>query len=558
MTAAVEFSHRETDRTFDMHDQISLAPPSLLRPGGMRASTVWLALIVAVGVACRLHHYLLNRSLWHDEILLVATFADRGFPALIFQPLDNNQAAPLAFLVLVKAITSLFGTHEWSLRLLSLVCGLAALGLALPIARQLFPAFAARATFVALVAASPALIYYSAEFKQYEGDVLCTMLILWLTLRFRPDQAARDALWLGLVGAACVWLSHPSVFVLAGSGLTLWLEMARRREKSAWLAVTAAGLAWLASFSINYVLTLRSVPGNHYLAVFWANSFAPFPPKNLDHLRWFGEAALGLVYLAMSQMGTAFREVLPGWFSVSNILLLALTAAGVWPLARLGGRAAATGTLSLMAALGASALHQYPFRARLILFLVPFVFLALAALVQKIHDLTHRWAAWWPAAALAVATLLVPVRLSAHVTWHPHNFQDLRTALEYVAAHREPGDHAMFSSWTHHFYHFYSPRVGLEDMPTFEYTPTANEQHNILSTVRRICKEPDAGRTWVVATNQIVANNRAFLDALNGLSPPLFTYPLEGAAVFLHDFRPTAFCQRYRDAVGTAPASPAH
>lgn len=532
----------------------SMGTNSRLRSKPMRSPALWLWLVVTAGVVFRLRQYLFNRSLWHDEILLVSTFADRGFSELIFQPLGNNQAAPLAFLVLVKAITGLFGTHEWSLRLLSLVCGIAALGLALPIAGRMFPSFAARATFVGLMAASPVLVYYSSEFKQYQGDVLCTMLILWLTIRFKPEHCVRDAIWLGLAGAASVWLSHAIDFVLAGSGLVLWLEMARRRKRSAWLAMTAVGVVWLASFAADYVLSLSLLPNDGYLAGFWANSFAPIPPSSLDDLHWFGEAALGLVYLGMHQMGTAFREVLPGWFSAPIVLLLALTVAGSAALARQNGRAAMMGAVSLMAVLGASALHLYPFRARLILFLVPFVFLALAAFVQQVHDLTRRWAGPWLAAALAIATVAMPVRLSAHTLVHPNNYQDLRGALQYIAAHREPGDHVMFSSWTHHFYNFYAPRLGLADLPQFEYTPTINEVHNIRSTVRRICLDPHAGRTWVVATNQIVSNNRHFLAALNNLAPPLFTYPMDGAAVFLHDFRPTAYCQRYRAEAATLSA----
>jgi len=507
---------------------------------------LWLWLILAAGVALRLRQYLFNRSLWHDEILLASTFVDRGFSELIFQPLANNQAAPLAFLVLVKLITTLFGTHEWSLRLLSMVCGVAALCLALPIARKLFASFAAQATFVGLMAASPVLVYYSTEFKQYQGDVLCTVLILWLTIRFKPEHVARDALWLGLAGAACVWLSHAIAFVLAGSGLVLWLEMARRSERSAWLAMSAVGLVWLASIATDYVLSLSLLPNDGYLSNFWATSFAPIPPTSLDDLRWFGEGALGLVYLGMHQMGTAFREVLPGWFGGPIVLLLCLTVLGCAALARQSGRAAMVGAVSLMAVLGASALHLYPFRSRLILFLVPFVFLALAALVQRVHELSRRWAGPWLAATLALATLAMPLRLSAHTLVHPNNYQDLRSALQYIAAHREPGDNAMLSSWTHHFYNFYATRLGLGDMPQFEYAPTLNEVHNIRATVRRICLDPQAGRTWVVATNQIVANNRHFLAALNNMSPPLFTYPLEGAAVFLHDFRPTPYCQRYR------------
>lgn len=512
----------------------------------LRSSALWLWLIVVAGALFRLRQFVFDRSFWHDETLLGTAFVDRGFAQLVFEPLANNQAAPVGYLALVKLVTEILGTQEWTLRLVSLLSGLAALALAVPVARQLFSSFAARATLVGLVAASPVLVYYSSEFKQYQGDVLCTLLILWLTLRFRPETHRRDALWLALAGAVGIWFSHAIDFVLAGSGLVLWLEMARRRERAAWLAVNAVGLVWLASFALDYVVALRSVPHNAYLAGFWATSFAPIPPTTTAHLLWFRDSALGLVYLGFLQMGTAFREVLPGWFSGRVYTLLVLTLLGCVALAFQRVRAAAMGALTLAAVLGASALHQYPFRARLILFLVPFVFIAVAALVQQLHELPLRRTGPWLAAGLAIILAWAPLRLSLHTLRHPNNYQDIRGALQYIADHRQPGDHAMFSSWTYPAYSFYAPRTGLADMPQFVYRPTANEEHNIRSTVRRICQDPASGRTWVLATNQIVANNQRFLEALRTASPPLFILPMEGAALFLHDFRPTEFCQRYR------------
>lgn len=522
----------------------------------LQSHALWLWLIVATGALFRLRQFVFNRSFWHDETLLGTAFVDRGFAQLVFEPLANNQAAPVGYLVLVKLVTEVLGTHEWTLRLVSLFSGLAALALAVPVARLLFSSFAARATLVGLVAVSPVLVYYSSEFKQYQGDVLFTLLILWLSLRFRPEHHRRDALLLALAGATGIWFSHAIDFVLAGSGLVLWLEMARRRERSAWLAVNAVGLVWLASFVIDYFVALRSMPHNAYLAGFWSTSFAPIPPATTADLLWFRDSALGLVYLGFLQMGTAFREVLPGWFSSPVRVLLALTLLGSVALAFQRGRAAAMGAITLMAVLGASALHQYPFRARLILFLVPFVFLALAALVQQLHDLPLRRAGPWLTAGLVIAIAWIPLRLSVHTLRHPNNYQDIRGALQYIADHRQPGDHAMFSSWTFPAYSFYAPRVGLGDMPRFVYRPTANEEHNIRSTVRRICQDPASGRTWVLATNQIVANNREFLVALNTTSPPLFTLPMEGAALYLHDFRPTAYCQRYRSSLADTSVAP--
>lgn len=531
--------------TVPTHEQRSTAIWS-----GLPAQSLGLWMIVAAGLVLRLRQFLFNRSFWHDETLLATTFVDRTLAALLFVPLDNNQAAPAGYLLAVKLISAVLGTDERSLRLLSLICGVGVLLLAVPMARRLFSSAVARATFVALVSASPVLVYYSSEFKQYQGDVLCAMAMLWLTLRFSAGQHRRDAIALAAVGALSVWLSHPAPFVLAGSGLALGLEMARQRQREALRTVGATVLVWLISFAIHYLVFLRHLPHNDYLNGFWATSFAPLPPQTWADLLWYREAALGLVYLGTSQMGTAFREVLPGWFTPPNTALALLTLAGCAALGRQSPRAATAGAFGLLATMGASALHQYPFRSRLILFLVPFVFLALAALVQQVRGLPLRRASAWLAAALALGVVWTPMHLSLQVLRQPNHYQDIRGALQHIAAHRLPGDHAMISSWTHPAYRFYAPRTGLADLPLFVYQPTTNEVHNVRATVRRICLNPASGRTWVLATNQVVANNQNFFAALNMVSPPLSTLPLEGASLQLYDFRSTAYCQRYRSSPG--------
>jgi hypothetical protein len=96
-------------------------------PTWMRAPSVWLWLMIAAGTVLRLRQYLFNRSFWHDETLLATAFADHSLYKLVFGVLDNNQAAPTAYLVVVKLITLAMGTNEWTLRLPSLLFGAAAL-----------------------------------------------------------------------------------------------------------------------------------------------------------------------------------------------------------------------------------------------------------------------------------------------------------------------------------------------------------------------------------------------------------------------------------------------
>ena len=91
---------------------------------------------MAVGVVARLVQYLSGRSLWLDESLLWLNLDKRSAAGLL-RPLDFAQGAPIPFLLAEKGAIGLFGDAEWSLRLLPLLAGLAALPLAVLVARRL-------------------------------------------------------------------------------------------------------------------------------------------------------------------------------------------------------------------------------------------------------------------------------------------------------------------------------------------------------------------------------------------------------------------------------------
>ena len=81
---------------------------------------------VLLGVALRLWLYLENRSLWLDPAMLALNVIGKD-PGQLLQRLDMNQAAPAGFLLASKAVGSLCDYSEYSLRLLPLAFGIAAL-----------------------------------------------------------------------------------------------------------------------------------------------------------------------------------------------------------------------------------------------------------------------------------------------------------------------------------------------------------------------------------------------------------------------------------------------
>lgn len=183
----------------------------------------------------------------------------------------------------------------------------------------------------------------------------------------------------------------------------------------------------------------------------------------------------------------------------------------------MGGRMG-TILVTLIAVLAASALHLYPFRSRLILFLLPLVYLALAALVQRIWSQANRWKAQPVAAGLALGLLCVVALPSWRVLRRPDNAHDIKGAMTHIARHRQTGDQVVLSTWTHKAYAFYAPAFHIDDLPVVTYRQTPNPVHDARATVRRICLDLQAGRSWLLISHRL-SDQTAFLELMRSISP---------------------------------------
>jgi len=140
---------------------------------------------MTLGAARRVGRYLADWSLWVDEAMLAFNIVRLPPGALFDQPLTYfRQAGPVGFLLLEKLAVAAVGPSTFGLRLVPLVCALASLPLMWLVARRCLPAVAALAALAALgfFAVLEAPIYWGANAKQYAGDLMVTLLLVWLTL----------------------------------------------------------------------------------------------------------------------------------------------------------------------------------------------------------------------------------------------------------------------------------------------------------------------------------------------------------------------------------------
>ncbi len=330
------------------------------------------AIVLGLGVALRVATYLWNRSMWLDELMLKSNIG--GVPILYFSgPLNSNQLAPFGFLIAERAIAALLGTRNHVLRFLPLACGIGALFLFRWLARIVLPQ---RAALVALVlfAFSDDLIYYSSEFKPYSLDLAVGLAItLGAAAALGRTPSTRLVVWLAVLIPAAPWFSFPSSFVVAGCGLVLLLDAALSGRFTTALIWATTGAIWFASFLVSYLASQTQLAGDAPMYGFWDFAFLPltFPPTRDGLLKTAGLLLevfvnpLNLLALGGSQLGV----FLP---------LFLLIAGGAWLWRR------STSVFLLLVgpialAVVASVARRFPFHGRLILELVPALFLLIAA-----------------------------------------------------------------------------------------------------------------------------------------------------------------------------------
>src|SRR5262245_3299707 len=178
-----------------------------------------LRLLVALGWALRLIHYLRDPSVWHDEAALIVNVLRHDFCELLGPP-QWNEAAPPLFLWLERVVVLVLGDSPFALRLIPLLASCAALPLIAATAARRLPA---RGAFwaVLLVAVSDRLLWHACEAKPYSLDVMLAALMLFAFDRTEHWPLSRRLIGLMIFSPFAIFLSYPACFLCGG----LWLAL---------------------------------------------------------------------------------------------------------------------------------------------------------------------------------------------------------------------------------------------------------------------------------------------------------------------------------------------
>ncbi|MET4082393.1 4-amino-4-deoxy-L-arabinose transferase-like glycosyltransferase [Pedobacter sp. UYP30] len=406
----------------------------------------FLLVLVFLGIFFRLYQYFYNHSLWLDETYLSISLFKKSYYELAATSLLKQQKAPLGFLWLVKSFITLFGNSEYTLRLVSLISGIATLFIFIPVAK-FFLNYWGILTAVGILALAPAFVHHSVEVKQYGTEMFCTVLLLYFYIKYRDRKRLMAKVAWGAFGAIILWFSYAAVFIAAGIAVGLSLELLIAKNWRLFFSNAVVFLVWMISFLLNYVFVIHAHAESPWTK-YWFDAyhtFMPFPPKSISDLTWFPltvyrmfDYPLGLLWNFMPNFSNKIVAVL---IKMSLIPIAALLL-GVYALIKGKREYLLIFSFSILLTFIASGLKLYPLVERFWVFIAP-IFLIIIGL--SVDFIARRVKFRFLAIAFAMLLIFSPLVQSAIYVVQPtefflHKRSFHREAFNYINTHFKPGD----------------------------------------------------------------------------------------------------------------------
>lgn|GEM_PF-2299283 len=418
--------------------------------------TIWA--FIAAGAYFRIKALCHWRSLWVDEIYLAHSVVSRGMWSLISQPLDKWQIAPPGFLILTRACVDLFGPGERSMRIPSLLAGLATLPLFYFLARKIL---SLRGTLISVCFFSSLapMVYFSQELKPYSMEVAVALGVILTAVNCLQNPASiRHVMIFAAVSLAGLFFSVSAGFVIAGCGIALFAGRFATARKSgapllaAILPLLLVGLILGGAEALNYFAFYRGLLHSKvHLALVqdWQkmNGFPQGGPNRAAPWIFFSlkniMAGTYTMYLSAPDLalfaGTiGLGAIISGKKRLLGFILVApLPVAIIFALAR-----------------------QYPLADRLALYLVPILVIFISAGLDWI------WGpGGWGRFSMGLLAILMivgnPVIRSIYEARYPSGREETRQIYQRIREYWRAGDILLLNDMAAPSFDYYAPRTGM-------------------------------------------------------------------------------------------------
>ncbi|MDR2593996.1 MAG: hypothetical protein LBC87_04415 [Fibromonadaceae bacterium] len=309
--------------------------------------------IVAMSVIVRIIMYIKCRSLWLDEAMLAESIVLRNWLELLTPPLASAQSAPILYVIAVKAIGSIFGYSERSLRIFSFFAFIGLLICEVIFLKKIFNFSNCRIAFVVVMSALlPSYICYSNELKPYMSDAFFVLLTILLYFYYMQNKIKLPVLTVLYILILC--FSSPAVFFIGGTLLFEFISAILNKNKKQMLYIAISGITILVVFALYYHWWMS--PVSEAMKAYWD-----------DYAR--KKSTIYRIVFILSDERNIFSLYFYVWFFVPFALL------GIYSLCKSKNKIACSLALSLLFAFLASSIGKWPLVDRLWLFLPTIVFI---------------------------------------------------------------------------------------------------------------------------------------------------------------------------------------
>ena len=386
---------------------------------------------------------------------------------------------------MVKLSSTLLGPSDMSLRLFPLLCGIASVFVFWRVAERALVGSAVPIS-IALFAISPPLIRYSVELKQYGGDVLVILLITLIALSLcARTPTVRECVRAGFLGACTILFSQAAVLALAGVGAALTLRYVLRYRELPRRIVLVTVPIWACAAALGLFSARRYMTAH-----------------TMEFMHWFWRTRLGFLPLPTSAAGFALwtRDRFTQFFDGMSgyplpIVYTVLMLAGFVALWR--KRDVALIVLGpILVTFAAAVAQEYPFRLRVVLFLLPSCLLAAAAAVGWIVD--RLYGVNRPLGVAVALAAMAPPLFAIALKPPPYVAEPFKPVLAYVQAHRQPGDRVYVYSNAFQAISRYGATYG---MPVGTYDAGTCDESSTGPFLADVDRYRGAPRLWVIASS---------------------------------------------------------
>jgi len=411
--------------------------------------------IIALGILFRVKLYLENHSVWLDEAVTTVSIGSRTFKEILtrFDIFPEFAKPPIGFELIEKLSITIFGNNELAFRLFPLLSGIGALLLFYLIVKKLFSEKVQKVSLIFFAVCDP-LIQYCGDTKPYSSDVLMVLILVFLFIHVRRSGLGlKNILLLGLSGGLIIWISSACIFILTALGLTAVTMIVINKKWKDLISVLPVFVIWLVSFVFLYKISLSQMVHGDSLKATWVGAFGPDAIFSFTTLAWMRD----VFFEMFKQPGGMYLPKLPFHIGILGSLIFF---AGCWQLFKRDKEHFLLFVSPVLITLFAALIGKYPFRGRVILFLVPSI---IAVLSSSVNIKFNKARGISSVIALVIAYVLLYQPFMAAM----HNFtrgrggsEHNRQALAFMQKYYLPGDMIFFNTSGQFSFWYYAKNLG--------------------------------------------------------------------------------------------------